>query len=304
MLQISKLFLLLITCVALSFACTSSKKKSSTAPTIPIGGGSQSEQIKEMEDKLNKALDKVDAMQAQVGQGKVSQKEFEEWQDEVKTAQDDLKTAQAELEKSKGGGGNVSDIISDMNKKIKELEEKIEEKKGDVTSTETKTDETKTDETKTDETKTDETKTDETKTDETKTDETKTEGEPTITIAMRELKEEETETITNGSDKSKQHTRKEGTYVTFHSDKDVVIKTIKYGKLTFTPDYIPSGQGHDDIATVFNIQLPVYVKFTHANKPYCVTATIDQDDLPGAAGDKETVEEMTEHEMTDQECKP
>ena len=311
--QVSKLFLLLITCVMLSFACTSGNKKSPTVPTVPIGGGNQSQQMKELRDKLN---DRINTLQSQVGQGKVSQEEFEEIQDELKTVQEELKEAdggRSEMLALQEQVKELEDLAKEYEKRVNSMEEKLDKQKvGDASSEDGEAQEAQevqaaargsTEQTQTGTTEQAHTETAEAETNDDE-EAAKDEGEPTITIAMRELKEKTTGTITDGEGKSTSYEWIAGTYVTFSSDKDVVIEAIKYGKLTFTPDQDSSGQAFDDTPTVFNIKLPVYVKFTHANTPYCVTATIDRYYLPGIFGDKEALGTMTKHEMPGGRCGP
>ena len=274
MLQVSKLFLLLITCVSLSLACTSSKRKSPTTPAAPIDQSNQSQQLEEMEDKLNKALSKIATLQSQTGKDGVSQDEFEEWQSKVKTAQDDLEAAQTELGKYKDSGGkDVSGVMDDLRDKIKELEDTIDKLTNGGGGKEKPT--------------------------EGDGKNTGTGEEPVLRLSLVELSQEKQETI-----QSQTHTWQEGTYVTFHSDTDVVIETITYGELNFTPERDSSGKPFEASPTAFNIQLPVYVKFIHASTPYCVTATLNRNHLPGAGDQADNKVEMTSHTMKNQECKP
>ena len=103
-----KSLLLLITCILLTFACTGSKKRS--APPQPIGngnlqlsGGHQSEKMRQLEGKLDRALSKIVTMQGQVGQGDVSQEDLQTLQGEITAAQTQIDSLE-----DNAGKGEVS----------------------------------------------------------------------------------------------------------------------------------------------------------------------------------------------------
>ena len=258
MMPANKLFLLLITCALLAFACTSSKRKSPTAP--PIGGGDQSgdssKELKELRDKLGTALSKISELQEQEGQGAVSQ-------DDWNIAQQALTTAQAkiaELESKISKGEASAEVLAELaasKKQMEEMKNQMEEMKKQLASDsggEKPTDENPdlTDVSGGD----------------ANTDLTAGGDAPVLHVSLVEVSEDES--------------KDDGTYVTFHSDKDVVVNKIKYEGIRLTV--------FESYPTKINsIELPVYVRFTHGSTKYCVKATLGFANLPNASeaeGDK------------------
>ena len=273
MMPANKLFLLLITCALLAFACTSSKRKSPTAP--PIGGGDQSgdnsKKFEELQDKITATLGKVATLQAQVGKGAVSQSDLDELEKALTKA---LTTAQSKIVELEGKAGNedVSQTlknlrgdVDDLTKIVGENEKLASNSGGNTPPTEEQPDINGSD------------------TNTEQTDSAAGGDAPVLHVSLVEVEKEKKETFTlikDGIKESEERSLLIGTYVTFHSDKDVVVDKIKYGEFRliapYTDDLGGAVQGDSDTrpASLQLMQLPVSVKFTHKNKPYCVTAKL------------------------------
>lgn len=254
----NKLFLLLITCVLLTFACTSSKKKS---PTTSGGGDQvtdQSGKIRELQsqiDTLTTALSKISTQQGDVSQG------------EFKTIQDALQTMQDEVTGLKGKGGDLSS--SEFAEKFAEIMEQMQELAGRVEKVENGKDKEQNEDDKEGE--------------EAETEEEKEEtggDAPVIHVSLVELDGDKTGSVIYESGKKEERTWQEATYVTFHSNVDVDIQTIKYGDLIFTSANTPPYTPLNDTPRGFTMRLPVSVEFNHSGTKYCVKATLTQAHLP------------------------
>lgn len=262
----NKLFLLLITCVLLTFACTSSKRKS---PTTSGGGNQvtdQSGKIRELQsqiDTLTTALSKISTQQGDVSQG------------EFKTIQDALQTVQDEVTGLKGKGGDLSS--SEFAEKFAEIMEEMQELAGRVEKVENGKDKEQNEDGKEGE---------EAETEE----EEETGGDaPVIHVSLVEI----------SGDRSNEN----GTYVTFHSNEGVTIKTIKYGEITVSggkPTVIVHGL--NDGIEKFKVELPVYVEFTHYGTDHCVSAKLD---LVQALANSATKVVMSDQALnSSKECAP
>ena len=268
-----KSLLLLITCILLTFACTSSKKR--LAPTQPIGNGnlqlsgvSRSEKMRQLEGKLDRALSKIVTMQGQVGQSDVSQEDLQALQDEITAAQ-----AEIDILEQNAGKGEVSqedlqtlqDEITAAQAKIDILEKNADEDNDAQQVVDSELPETQTD----------------------PTEATPGEGgdAPVISVSLVEIKQDsdEVEKLTFISDSEEKHENRrlaQGMYVTYHSDKDVVIQTIKYGTLTFHPNTITTDKAFVGTVTAFTIQFPIHVGLTYGGSEYCYVTIVDQTYLP------------------------
>ena len=249
MMPANKLFLLLITCALLAFACTSSKRKAPTAP--PIGGGDQSgdssKELKELRDNLGTALSKVATLQTQVEQGVVSQADFDIAQQVI----DDLKD-----KVSKGGASaQILKDLADLEKRVKDAEDQNKELKDQLASD--SGDENHATEDKPN-----------------LTDQTEGGDAPVLHVSLVWVEEEKNENVTlihkNGKEETQERSLARGTYVTFHSDKDVVVEEIKYGEVTVDSPVVRTSP-----VTPLPILLPVRVMFLHNSTELCASATLN-----------------------------
>ena len=125
-------------------------------------------------------------------------------------------------------------------------------------------------------------------------------GTPVLYLSLVELSKEKKQTI-----QGKTHTWQEGMYVTFRSNKDVMIETIEYD-FNYTPDH-----QSEDVTQLFRTEmfvpttkLSLYVMFTHEDDSNCVMATLDQSYLPKKNKSSSVEREMTNHQMKDGRCIP
>ncbi len=132
---------------------------------------------------------------------------------------------------------------------------------------------------------------------------------PVIHVSLVELDDKEEDTFTlikdGGEEENQERSLLIGTYVTFHSDKDVTIETIKYG-FNFTPDYQTEDveQPKQTEKGVSKMHLYVYVKFIYDDTEYCVTAEVTDlsDQFPKGSEKEGAKVKMNNHEMNNKEC--
>ena len=255
MMPANKLFLLLITCAFLTLACPTSKRKSPTAP--PIGGGDQSgdnsKKFEELQDKITATLGKVATLQAQVEQGGVSQSDLDELQQVINGLKDQV---------SKGGASaQILKDIEDLKKREQVLEKQLEKQSKDLKEqlASDSGDENHATEDKPN-----------------LTDQTEGGDAPVLHVSLVWVEEEKNENVTlihkNGKEETQERSLARGTYVTFHSDKDVTISTIKYGKVKVSGGKPTVIIPWNDIIFTFKVELPMYVDF---GTDHCVSATLD-----------------------------
>ena len=323
MLSVSKL---LITCVLLTFACTSNKK--STAPAQPVNPGSQhNKEISKLQKDLDEALGKIAALQEQTKQGdvnqSVSQGKFDDLQKGLDTALGTADALQKQVEagnasqkklqqlqtainkatkqikalKEKAKAGDSSkEKIEELENKIAELEKKLEEKSAESPAAETV--ETASRAANPENTSSEESD----QSDETdpaaaasREGETATEASTALTLYASLMEVQDSSQIyipidANGNpQEEKTHSLSLGTYVTFSSNKDVVIQKIKYGAFTFTPS-------NQEEERAMQMQLPVHVLLNYNEENYCYTATITRANLPVVTDDTEGKEVEGEKE--------
>lgn len=278
MLSAHKLLLLLYACALLTFACTGSKKK----PTVPTPNTrpvptAQSD-VNELRGELN-ALGKITALQAQAGQGDVSQTELKDLQTSLTEAQEKI----TELEQAGGGESNDQNKqdIEDLKQRVGELEEskkELESKLAEAGETPSGTEEAEDEETEDEGTGNAAQGTD-------NDQNTTTTEELTVSVSLTQIQ---------GSESG----REAGTYVTFHSDTAVTIETITYGKLESKQI-----DNKEDSTTTLSMNLPIAMKFTHGSETHCVTAVLDL--LDWLNDDTKEKVPMTAKSLDDSEaCKP
>lgn len=292
MLLTNRVFLQLLTCVLLTFACTSSKKKP-TAPT-PANNqqGTDQSDVNELKGELNALVSKITALQARVGQGDVSQTDLGDWKK-------NLTEALAKIDALENNTGNdedsthAKDIVS-LKEELNNIEEQVEELRKNLPSAEASKEETEEEETSGDRAETDTKPQEEGEKEDSALQETDAEPSPTDAELKVEVSLVEIQDNGNGENGSK---KEAGTYVTFHSNKDVTIQKITYGDLEFKPE-----TPENETTSPLSMTLLIAMKFTHSGKTHCVAARLDLVDL--LANSTKKVEMTTKELDASGVCKP
>lgn len=293
MLLTNRVFLQLLTCVLLTFACTSSKKKP-TAPT-PANNqqGTDQSDVNELKGELNALVSKITALQARVGQGDVSQTDLGDWKK-------NLTEALAKIDALENNTGNdedsthAGDILS-LKEELNNIEEQVEELRKNLPSAEASKEETEDEETSGDMTETDTGEKKEEKGGDGTTQVPDAKASPADDDNLKvEVSLVEIQDNGNGENGSK---KEAGTYVTFHSNKDVTIQKITYGDLEFRQE-TPG----DEATSTISMTLLIAMKFTHSEKTHCATAKLDLVDLLADSTKKVAMEVKDLNDS--KECEP
>lgn len=292
MLLTNRVFLQLLTCVLLTFACTSSKKKP-TAPT-PANNqqGTDQSDVNELKGELNALVSKITALQARVGQGDVSQTDLGDWKK-------NLTEALAKIDALENNTGNdqdnthAKDIVS-LKEELSKIEEQVKELRENLPSAEASEEETEDEETSGDMTETDTKPQEEEEEEDSALQETDAKASPTDAELKVEVSLAEIQDNGNGDNGSE---KEAGTYVTFHSNKDVTIQKITYGDLEFKPE-----TPENETTSPLSMTLLIAMKFTHSGKTHCVAAKLDLVDL--LANSTKKVEMTTKELDASGVCKP
>lgn len=293
MLLTNRVFLQLLTCVLLTFACTSSKKKP-TAPT-PANNqqGTDQSDVNELKGELNALVSKITALQARVGQGDVSQTDLGDWKK-------NLTEALAKIDALENNTGNdrdskhARDIVS-LKEELNNIEEQVEELRKNLPSAEASKEETEEEEEISDDTTDADTEEKKEKDKEGGTVQD-TDAEPSPTDAELKVEVSLAEIQDNGNGESGSE-KEAGTYVTFHSNKTVTIQKITYGDLDFKQETLENAT-----TSLLSMTLLIAMKFTHSGKTHCVAAKLDLLDL--LANSTEKVEMTTKALDASGVCKP
>ena len=196
-------------------------------------------------------------------------------QKDIADAQDKIEELEQEPSASenavnKGDVEDLKKIVEDLIEQVTALKEEAEEETGEDEPDgegEEEADTTPNDGTPQEETTAEDGDTQETAGDGTGTTD---DGKLTIKVSLAEKKAE----------------NQQGTYVTFHSNKDVTIETIKYGELK--SEQAPS---QDNDQKTLSMTLPIAMKFTHDDTSGCVAARLDLVALLNGDNKKVTMEE-------------
>ena len=232
--------LFLISCVMLAFACTGKQKK-----PLPRAA----DQDKDSSTEMRTMQEQMDAMQQFLNN--LSSQQRGQNQPELTALRDKMNDLQKAV---RDGQANQKEL-----RELREQLKKLEDKNGASQNNETDT--SQNDGNKGN--KEDKTEEQEPTQDSTLPKiavslvEVEQDGlEESYTLIINRIKEEETRTVAPG------------TYVTFHSDQDVVIEKIIYGDLKRSS----LGEGGNKLKIM---ELPVTIEFNHKGKTYCVRATTE-----------------------------
>ncbi len=308
MLPANKLFLLLITCALLAFACTSSKRKSPTAP--PIGGGDQSgdssKELKELRDKLGTALSKISELQEQVGKGAVSQSDLDDLEKALIAAQEEGKgeLSSEVMAKITEAVNEVKIIKEEMAhsqgkpdpetlKRLEELEELLKEQLasssgGNTPPTEEESDTT--DQTEGIEKLGQQTTT----TPSTPDNTTPTETEPAAaasdsyeSLSIRVFMVEKKILPTDMAEARNNFQLERGTLLSIVSNKDITITAgeIKPYSLSEKEKQSIQNRAEGQKISLFMLYLPLALQLTYADNIYCAEATVTDQHMPPDNGE-------------------
>ena len=231
-------FFLLSTCALLLYACPQQQKKAPSKNESQDQHVDYGNQISSMREQLSQALSKINSLQTKIGHGSVNQKDTE--------TLEKLKKELENLQDKVSGITSDSATVKQLQTKIAKLEDKIKKLEGKESDEDEATDEA----------------------------EAEDDGElPVIQVALDKVEKDKQENITlvkGGIEKQEGSEVKAGTYVTFYSNKDVVIEKIEYGKLSLSAKINDKGGEQQHVS-----EFPISVSFKHQGKETCVSATLD-----------------------------
>ncbi len=251
MMTVTKQPMFFLLLMLLAAACTGGKKRSA-APTPPIDQqtADSSEDVSALQGQIRRLMGQVTALQGQTGG--VSQTEVDRLKLEIEMLQTDITTKVTDTAQQEGP---LQTELNDLRAGMETLKEKLKEAEA-KTDSEAPSDTGSADETSPTE---EETAQDEETTGEENGNQTSPPlvvGAPVITVALEQV------------DKKKDGV-KVGTYVTFSSDTDVILTSIKYGKPDITPKH-----ANDKNKDTSPIELYVKVQANHSGKEYCYEARL------------------------------